>query len=132
MMIYCCYCTKDVKPRLTDGREIYPHRKDLSNLPFWICRDCGNYVGCYHKTSDRTKPLGIIPTSRLRKARGHIHQILDPLWKRKPARFKRKQLYQAIAKHMGWREFHTGEIRTLDDAREIYLFVKRLSDGGSL
>jgi len=30
--IWCCTCQKDVQARLTDGREIYPHRHDLAAL----------------------------------------------------------------------------------------------------
>lgn len=78
--IYCSGCGVKVKARLTDGGEIYPHRPDLSDLPFWKCDTCGNYVGCHHKTEDRTRPLGIIATPELRNAKNHIHRILDPLW----------------------------------------------------
>lgn len=60
--IFCCCCENDVHARLTDGREIYPHRHDLYSLPFWRCDGCGNHVGCHHKTKDRTRPLGVIPT----------------------------------------------------------------------
>jgi hypothetical protein len=31
-MLYCCGCQKDVPARLTDGREVYPHRLDLFGL----------------------------------------------------------------------------------------------------
>jgi len=78
-MIYCCGCLIKVNARLTDGSEIYPHRKDLSSLPFWVCDKCGNYVGCHHKTSNRTAPLGCIPTSEIRAARNRIHKMLDPM-----------------------------------------------------
>ena len=72
----------DVEVRLTNGAEIYPHRKDLSELPFWKCDTCGNFVGCHHKTGDPTKPLGVIPTSEIKRARQHIHRILDPILER--------------------------------------------------
>jgi len=79
MKIFCCACKSDVNARLTNGSEIYPHRSDLSSIPFWKCDDCGNFVGCHHKTSKPTQPLGHIPTPEIRKARQHIHMILDPL-----------------------------------------------------
>jgi hypothetical protein len=69
--IYCCGCESAVQARLTDGREIYPHRPDLADLPFWKCDGCGNHVGCHHKTNDRTRPLGNIPTPEIRIARKH-------------------------------------------------------------
>lgn len=47
--IHCCGCGETVTARLTDGREIYPHRQDLSGLPFWKCDTCGNYVGCHRE-----------------------------------------------------------------------------------
>ena len=80
MNIRCCGCQKKVEARLTDGSEIYPHRKDLYSLPFWKCDVCGNFVGCHHKTKNRTRPLGCIPTPEIKNARKHIHAILDPLW----------------------------------------------------
>lgn len=61
MTIFCNECGKDVECRLTNGSEIYPHRGDLKDLPFWIHDVCGNYVGCHHKTDNPTTPL--IPPS---------------------------------------------------------------------
>ena len=81
MDIYCCGCNKDTAARLTNGEEIYPHRKDLYSLPFWKCDQCGNYVGCHHKTKNQTKPLGCIPTQEIKNIRKKIHTVLDPLWK---------------------------------------------------
>ena len=80
-MIYCCGCGCDVQARLTNGKEIYPHRMDLDEVPFWKCDKCGNYVGCHHKTKQRTSPTGCIPTSEIRALRVQIHNIIDPLWK---------------------------------------------------
>lgn len=82
MNIFCAGCAAEVDARLTDGGEIYPHRGDLAGLPFWKCDACGNYVGCHHKTKDRTRPLGRIPTVEVRRARRHCHEVFDPLWQR--------------------------------------------------
>ena len=81
MTLYCCGCSTDVNARLTDGREIYPHRPDLYSLPFWRCDNCKNYVGCHHKSKNRTHPLGCIPTPEIKEARKKIHAIIDPMWK---------------------------------------------------
>ena len=64
--IFCCGCQSDVQARLTDGAEIYAHRRDLASLPFWKCDACGNFVGCHHKTKHRTRPLGCIPTKEIK------------------------------------------------------------------
>lgn len=124
MELYCCACAKKIEARLTDGTEIYPHRKDLRSLPFWKCDTCKNYVGCHHKTKNRTQPLGIIPTKELRAARGHIHKIVDPLWE--SGKVSRNKLYAMISKALGW-QYHTAMIRSVEEAREVYAVVKKLS-----
>lgn len=126
MQIWCCGCGKDVAARLTDGREIYPHRDDLHSLPFWKCDTCGNFVGCHHKTRNRTKPLGCIPTPAIRNARNHIHRCIDPLWKR--GRISRRDLYQKIADGLGIAEYHTAEVRTIEDARKVYRIAKEIAN----
>lgn len=124
--IFCCQCQKEVAARLTDGGEVYPHRPDLSGLPFWKCDICGNYVGCHHKTRDRTRPLGNIPTREIKRARQHIHRILDPLWKK--GRMKRGAVYGKLSKTLG-HEYHTAEIRSVEEARNIYALVKKIAEG---
>lgn len=118
--IYCCGCRGDVSARLTNGAEIYPHRSDLAELPFWKCDACGNWVGCHHRTSNPTNPLGTIATPEIRNARKWIHQILDPIWKK--GKRSRASCYAAISEHMGW-NFHTSKIRTIEEAREAYRFI---------
>lgn len=115
--LHCCGCGVDVSARLTDGGEIYPHRPDLSGLPFWKCDACGNFVGCHHKTKDRTNPLGCIPTPELREARRHIHALIDPVWQ--SGEIDRKKLYGCISAEIGWK-YHTAKIRTMDEARAVY------------
>jgi hypothetical protein len=124
MILYCCGCVEEVQARLTNGYEIYPHRKDLFNIPFWRCDSCGNFVGCHYKTKNRTAPLGCIPTKELKKARMHIHEILDPLWK--SGKFKRNALYKKLTVEFGW-SYHTAKIRTVEEARDIYRFILNLS-----
>jgi hypothetical protein len=111
----------EVDACLFGGDVIYPHRADLSHKIFWRCQNCGNYVGCH---PGGNKPLGNIPTPELRKARGHIHALLDPLWKSKKA--PRGRLYARISQEIG-RQYHTGEIRSVEEAREIYRIVQGLS-----
>lgn len=125
MILWCCGCKKDVDARLTSGEEVYAHRSDLYDLPFWKCDDCKNFVGCHHKTKDRTRPLGNIPTKELKNARQHIHRILDPLWK--SGGIPRGKIYATIAREAGLKEYHTAEIKTIDDARKIYAIVKNIA-----
>lgn len=117
MELWCCSCADYVTARLTDGAEVYPHRKDLSDLPFWRCDTCGNWVGCHHKTKEPTRPLGNIPSPELKKARSHIHSLIDPLWKSK--KIKRGDLYARMSEKIGW-NYHTASLRTIDEARAAY------------
>ena len=114
--MYCCGCLKDVEARLTNGEEIYPHRDDLHTLPFWKCDQCGNFVGCHHKTKNPTKPLGCIPTPEIKEARKRVHKILDPIWE--SGRIRRKELYAAISASLGWK-YHTAEIRSVEEANKV-------------
>lgn len=125
MKIYCTGCMKDVEARLTDGEERYPHRPDLYGLPFWKCDACGNYVGCHWKTKTPTKPLGCIATPEILDARKKIHSLLDPLWE--SGKINRGKAYAHISNKLGY-QYHTGEIRSLDEARTIYRIVKKLKD----
>ena len=124
MIIYCCGCLAYVEATLISGKEVYPHRKDLHELPLWIC-DCGLYVGCHHKTKNRTQPLGCIPTPEIKNARHHIHKILDPLWQ--SGRYKRSQIYKIISDKIG-RKYHTANIRSIEEAREVYRIIMRIRD----
>lgn len=116
--VYCCGCQAEVPARLTDGSEIYPHRADLASLPFWRCDTRHNFVGCHHKTEDRTRPLGCIPTPEIKRARSQIHRILDPIWKR--GKMNRGAIYDRIARELGKTEYHTADIRSIDEARIVY------------
>lgn len=115
--IHCCGCSVKVKARLTTGAEVYPARRDLVSLPFWICDRCKNFVGCAHKTGNPTKPLGCIATPGLKNARKHLHALLDPLWK--TGKIGRRELYARIGRETG-REYHTAELKTLEEARQVY------------
>jgi hypothetical protein len=125
MKIHCCGCQAEVEARLTDGQEVYPHRPDLYDLPFWKCDACGNFVGCHHKTENRTNPLGCIPTPEIKNARQHIHRILDPLWQGK-GNGARTSIYDEISAAIGW-DYHTAKIRSVEEARAVYVAVKAIA-----
>jgi hypothetical protein len=135
--IYCCGCLKDVDAELTSGQGVYPTCKEnlqveLWQLPFWRCPTCKNFVGCHHKSSDPTRPLGCIPTSEIKNARQHIHKLIDPLWKAYKEPFRaRAWIYRWLAAKMGKEKYHTAEIRSVEEAREIYkhaLTIKNVED----
>ena len=123
--IWCCGCNAEVIPTLVNGSDIYPHRPDLFDLPFWLC-DCGNYVGCHHKTNDRTKPLGNIPTPEIRAIRQKIHALVDPLWK--SGKFSRGQIYSQIAKLLESKTFHIAEINSVEEAEKIISIIKEYNE----
>lgn len=121
MIIWCCGCQWDVKARLTDGREVYPHRKDLANIPFWACDGCGCFVGCHHKTSKPTTPLGVIATPEIKNARKHIHALIDPAWK--SGKVSRVKLYKRISDKLGY-QYHTADIKSIEEARDVYRIAR--------
>lgn len=121
--IYCCACETNVVARLTDGAEIYPHRPDLKALPFWKCDKCGNFVGCHHKTRNRTRPLGCIPTKQIKQMRMQIHALIDPIWQADV--IPRRMLYKMLSRVLG-REYHTADIRSMQEASKIIDFVKTI------
>lgn len=79
--IYCDICNGKIDARLTNGAEIYPHRPDLADLPFWKCDTCGGYVGCHHRSAQPTKPLGIIVDKETKQLRIQVHDKFDKQWK---------------------------------------------------
>lgn len=122
--IYCVNCGRDVVARLTSGAETYPHRPDLRNLPFWKCDQCLFHVGCHHKTEARTRPLGVIPSPAIRNIRKVIHQELDPLWK--SGAISRSQVYKQLAKALNKPGYHTGEIRSEQEALAVLVEVRKI------
>ena len=121
--IYCCGCGCNTQARLTDGKEIYPHRSDLYSLPFWKCDKCKSFVGCHHKSAQRTRPLGNISTFEIKIYRKELHRIMDPLWN--SGKISRSAIYKMIGKHIG-RNYHTGEIKSVEDAKRVLEFVKSI------
>lgn len=118
----CPTCTRAA--RLTDGREVYPHRPDLAEKPIWRCDGCGGHVGCH---PGGTRPLGTPANADLRKARRLLHErMLDPLWqtadecgeyspeddraRRTIRRRARERVYAFLADRLGLSadECHTG------------------------
>lgn len=121
--IFCCACKKEVDALLKTGADIYPHLHYLGKIPFWQCPTCNNYVGCHHKTKDRYRPLGSIPSPELRKLRRNIHDEIDPLWK--SGKYSRKEIYAILSRRIK-KEYHTADVRDVHVAEEILELVRSL------
>lgn len=119
--VYCCNCQSDMICNLIDATTAYPHRNDIY-AHFWQCPSCKHFVGC-HKGKKGYKPLGVIPTPQIKYARSKLHEIIDPLWQK--GKISRSDLYRKISEYLGW-NYHTAELRTIDDCRKVWVFVKGL------
>jgi len=97
MVVNCPYCQAEAE--LTTGKEIYPHRKDLYDLKFWICRPCGAYTGT-HKQSKEHAPKGKLADEALRKTRMRAHRMFDPLWE--SGYMTRNNAYAWLQEKLGW------------------------------
>lgn len=126
MIIWCCVCGRDVEAHGIPAKRFYNcRRRGVENKTVWQCPGCLNYVGSHRGG----RPLGCIPDPELRRARGLIHELLDPLWRDGP--YSRNKLYAAISERLGIREYHTAELRTIEDARKAYrviLDIKKEAD----
>lgn len=119
----CAHCGQNAV--LKTGCEVYPHRRDLYELFFWVCTPCNARVGCHKKDnvcdgvkSDGTLPLGTAANQELRNARMAIHNEIDGLWKSAKRRGRaRKELYTVLTNYgkiHGFVEekeqYHTGNL----------------------
>lgn len=118
-------CPCGAECALKTGRDVYPHRADLSDKFLWVCPSCGARVGC-HKGG--TKPLGTPANAELRRARMLLHdQRLDPIWKyaereKYGKRASRRAItYKYLAHLLGIprNEAHTG-LFTLEQCRAAW------------
>lgn len=101
----CPYCGDQAE--LVTGVVIYPHRPDLADKKFYVCRPCAAYVGCHPGTDI---PLGRLADLELRKAKQKAHAAFDPLWLgtllHRPE-MKRRAAYVWLAKALGLSEAET-------------------------
>ena len=94
-MVTCPYCNIEAVRAL--GDKIYPHRPDLAQKRFYLCHQCGAYVGCHPGT---WKELGRLANEELRKAKSLAHAHFDQLW-RGAGKMSRREAYSWLAKAMG-------------------------------
>lgn len=122
MKIWCVQCNETTNSNKVSGEQIYPHRQDLHKLSFYQCPACLNYVGT-HKNS--LAPLGVIPTPELRRIRQDIHALIDPIWQKRIA--TREQVYTWMSGYVG-KTYHTANIRSVEEAKEIRAYAQKLYD----
>jgi len=98
--VRCPYC--DSVARLVKGNEIYPHRKDLAYLNFYLCDGTHfrpherAYVGTHKGT---IIPLGRLANEELRKAKSQAHRVFDRIWRE--GHLSRPQAYAWLSKQLG-------------------------------
>lgn len=101
----CLECGRTA--RLTDGRELYPHRPDLYHKFFYKC-ECGAYCGCHDGTK---RALGNPAGMKTRQARMRAHDAFDPIWRNRPVYgLSRRDVYKlaADALHIPASDCHIG------------------------
>ncbi len=118
----CRYCLK--KAKLVSGKIIYPHRPDLKEKLFWLCKPCDAYVGCHGNTN---KPLGRLANKELRFWKQEAHKNFDPLWRLNGR--KRTEAYKLLAVRLDipYRECHIGmfDIKLCKQTVEISKKLRR-------
>ena len=120
--VTCGECGR--RAELVDGLAIYPHRPDLREKLFYLCK-CKAYVGTHRGTKE---PLGSPANATTRTARSRAHAVFDPLWKASEARnpgkgSARRRGYAWLAGKLGIRheDCHIGmmDVPTARRVREI-------------
>ena len=99
----CDKCCKQAV--LTTGAMLYPNRYDLAEKSFWICSECGAYVGCHPGT---VTPLGSLAGKRTRLARMMAHRAFDVFWKDRGG-VSRGRAYRLLAAKLGLEHIHIGQ-----------------------
>lgn len=124
--IYCCGCKDEVMARLTNSMEVYPDSAYSPALPFWKCDSCDNFVGCYHRTSKPTKPLGVIPTPEINKFRERVRLAVNSLLRNSV--HNRTEIYARISQQLG-KQYKLTDIQNPAEVRRILRIIQGLRNG---
>ena len=89
----CPYCGHTA--RRSTGREIYPYRRDLYRLLFWVCFDCDARAQIDPVSGHL---LGTMADRELRQWRMKTHAVFDPLWHHEA--MTRSEAYDWAAKQL--------------------------------
>lgn len=98
----CPFCASVAT--LAYGIDVFPHRPDLAEKPFWVCWPCDARVGCHPNTKE---PLGTLANAALRRLRSEVHELLDRRWLSAHPRnrqARRGDTYAWLAKQLGLSE----------------------------
>lgn len=128
--IFCTSCGQTVSARLTNGRERYPHRPDLAQVPFYTHDKCNSWVGTHRKTKQPYRPLGVLADEEMMVYRKRIHELLDPIWQSGVR--GRGQIYRRMSREMGVESYHTGELRSLEEARKAWRIAQEIHTEAAL
>lgn len=121
--IYCCSCERSVLAISIIGRQAYPKIPKIAKRIFWQCPHCKQFVGSHKRNG---KPLGCIPTQKLKRMRQNVHAVLDPLYK--GGMISRSQLYKMMAEHLGIGQYHTAELRSEAEAKQAWIIAMQIRD----
>lgn len=121
--IWCTCCNKMMPSVLREAKLVTPKSKPASML--WVCTGCLNYISCHQHSGGLIKPMGCIANPELRAARKHIHAKLDAIWRL--GFMTRNDIYASLSNSIG-REYHTAEIKTVPEARNIYRLLNAMTD----
>lgn len=119
MQVICPRCNKEAP--WVENKEKYGRNFGKSYMCYF-CKPCGTYVGCHNNTRN---PLGTMTDKYGLDMRRKAHYYFDAIWKRKNARFTRKQAYQLLRDKFG-KEVHIGESNP-EMCKEIISLVNNLS-----
>ena len=103
MKVRCDYCGR-LAERAT-GDVLYPNRLDLARRVFYRCARANAWVGTHARSG---KPLGRLADHALRRWKQKAHTAFDPMWK--SGRMRRPEAYAWLARQLGLREVHIGEL----------------------
>lgn len=103
MNVRCDYC--GCRAERVTGAALYPNRPDLARRVFYRCARDNAWVGTHAKSG---KPLGRLADHALRRWKQKAHAVFDPLWK--SGRMRRAEAYAWLARQLGVREVHIGEL----------------------
>jgi len=118
----CPHCNQLAK--LVTGEVIYPHRPDLHDRHFYMCKECDAYVGCHRGTK---YPLGQLANKKLRSLRMEAHEAFDEIWK---GRMSRSEGYKWLAFHMSMSatECHIGKMGVKNCWKVIKICCEKVND----
>lgn len=125
--VKCLCCDDHVRAKLVLGSVAAPHIPRLADKLYFLCRECRNFVGCWHNKDDMYIPIGTIPTKEVQAEREIIYQKIQSLVD--AGHYKRTTLYTLLSKKCGWRDkFGVAKINSVMQAKNIIKILDKISD----